>query len=452
MLFRLSIHSFQKKTEMKRNKLILLFFLFASFSAFGQDSKLTIENAVKAALEKNYDVLIYSNLSEIEANNNTIGNADMLPTVDVNGSYTNSTNDLKQEYNTGAEVNRDASGSTNTNIDVGLVWTVFDGLKMFHTKKKLDGLFYQSEQQLKIQMEITITDVVNAYYSIIINQQLLKATQQEIKLLEERLMLAERKLNNGSGSKLEQLQAKLEFNRQKSIELATISLIEESKMNLNRLMVRSLDAPVVTEDTIIISFRPTLEELKNSLPDNNNLKYYEMNQRIAELSLKENQALRYPRINLGTHYIFNRSTNEAGFTLLNQSQGFNYGATISFPIFHGFNINRQIRNAKVEVLNAKLQLSTWNDIVNADLLNTYRNFTNSLEILQTEEDNILLAREVLVIAQERYRIGISNAIELQDSFRTFEESMTRLVNARFEAKTNETNLRKISGRMISDFK
>jgi outer membrane protein TolC len=127
----------------------------------------------------------------------------------VNGSYTNSTNDLKQEYNTGAEVNRDASGSSNTNLDAGLVWTVFDGMKMFHTKKKLDGLFYQSEQQLKIQMEITIKDVVNAYYSIIINQQLLKATQQEIKLLEERLQLADRKLNNGSGSKLDQLQAKL---------------------------------------------------------------------------------------------------------------------------------------------------------------------------------------------------------------------------------------------------
>ena len=437
---------------MKRNKFVLLFLLFASFTVCGQESKLTIENAVKAALEKNYDVLIYSNLTEIEANNNTIGNAGMLPNVDVNGSYTNSTNDLKQEYNTGAEVNRDASGSTNTNIDAGLVWTVFDGMKMFHTKKKLDGLFYQSEQQLKIQMEVTITDVVNAYYSIIINQQLLKATQQEIKLLEERLMLAERKLNNGSGSKLEQLQAKLEFNRKKSIELATISQIEESKMNLNRLMARSLDSPVITEDTIIISFRPTLEELKRSLPENNNLRYYEMNQRLAELSLKENQSLRYPRINLGTHYIFNRSTNEAGFTLLNQSQGFNYGATISFPIFHGFNINRQIKNAKVEVLNAKLQLSSWNDIVNADLLNTYRNFTNSLEILQTEEDNILLAREVLVIAQERYRIGISNGIELQDSFRTFEESMSRLVNARFDAKTNETNLRKISGRLISDFK
>ena len=331
-------------------------------------------------------------------------------------------------------------------------WTIFDGMKMFHTKKKLDGLFYQSEQQLKIQMEITIKDVVKAYYSIIINQQLLKATQQEIKLLEERLQLADRKLNNGSGSKLDQLQAKLEYNRQKSIELATISLIEESKLTLNRLMARALDSPVVTEDTIIISFRPSLEELKKMLPENNNLRYYEMNQRLAELSLKENQSLRYPRINLGTHYIFNRSTNEAGFTLLNQSQGYNYGATISFPIFHGFNINRQIKNAKLDVLNAKLQLSSWNDIVNADLLNTFRNFNNSIEIMQTEEDNILLAQEVLAIAQERYRIGISNAIELQDAFRSFEESMTRLVNSRFDAKTNETELRRLSGRLISDFR
>ena len=437
---------------MKKNKFALLLLLLFSGAVCAQENKLTIENAVKNALEKNYDVLIYSNLSQIEDNNNTIGNAGMLPNIDVNGSYTNSTNDLKQEYNTGAEVNRDASGSSNTNLDAGLVWTVFDGMKMFHTKKKLDGLFYQSEQQLKIQMEITIKDVVKAYYSIIINQQLLKATQQEIKLLEERLQLADRKLNNGSGSKLDQLQAKLEYNRQKSIELATISLIEESKLTLNRLMARALDSPVVTEDTIIISFRPSLEELKKMLPENNNLRYYEMNQRLAELSLKENQSLRYPRINLGTHYIFNRSTNEAGFTLLNQSQGYNYGATISFPIFHGFNINRQIKNAKLDVLNAKLQLSSWNDIVNADLLNTFRNFNNSIEIMQTEEDNILLAQEVLAIAQERYRIGISNAIEVQDPFRSFEESMTRLVNSRFDAKTNETELRRLSGRLISDFR
>jgi len=41
---------------------------------------------------------------------------------------------------------------------------------------------------------------------------------------------------------------------------------------------------------------------------------------------------------------------------------------------------------------------------------------------------------------------------LQDAFRSFEESMTRLVNSRFDAKTNETELRRLSGRLISDFR
>ena len=120
---------------MKKNKFALLLLLLFSGAVCAQENKLTIENAVKNALEKNYDVLIYSNLSQIEDNNNTIGNAGMLPNIDVNGSYTNSTNDLKQEYNTGAEVNRDASGSSNTNLDAGLVWTVFDGMKMFDSSR-----------------------------------------------------------------------------------------------------------------------------------------------------------------------------------------------------------------------------------------------------------------------------------------------------------------------------
>ncbi len=435
---------------MRRNKLLALLFSFATTVVLAQGSKLTIEDAVKIALEKNYDVLIYKNLSEKEKNNNTIGNAGMLPNIDLTGSYVNSTSNLKQQYNNSTEINRDASGSTNANVDAGLSWTIFDGMKMFHTKKKLEGNFYQSEQQLKLRMETTISEVVNAYYTIIKNIQLLKATEQEIRLLDERLQLTDRKLNNGSGSKLDQMNAKIEFNRQKTIELTTITSIEEAKLNLNQLMARPLETTFTTEDTVIISFRPTVDEVKKSLTENNTIHFYEMNQRLAELSLKENQALRYPKIALTSHYLFNRSTNEAGFSLLNQAQGYNYGFTASLPLFHGFGINRQIKNAKLDVLNAKLQFTSVNEQVNADLLNVFRNFSNSLLILQNEEENILLANDVLNIAQERYRVGVSNSIELQDAFRSYEESVSRLTDARFNSKLLETALRKISGKLISN--
>ncbi len=437
---------------MKQNKFLSLLFLVFSYVVNGQDTKLAIDSAIKIALEKNYDVLIYTNLSEIEKNNNSAGNAGMLPSLDLSGSYVKARNDLKQELNSGTKIDKKGVGSDYSNVDAGLSWTIFDGMKMFHTKKKLDGIFYQSEQQLKIQMETTITNVIDAYYTLLRDQQLLKSIQQQILLLEERKQLAERKLNNGSGSKLDLLQAKVEYNRQKSLKLVTLSDIDEAKLKLNFYLARPLDTPASTEDTVIISFRPTYDELKKSISDNNNLKFYEMNQKLAELSLKENQSLRYPTINLSSHYIFNRTASDAGNFLLNQSKGFNYGISASLPIFNGFNINRQIKNSKLDVLNSKLQFAEVNEQVNSELLNAFRHFSNGLEILNTEEENILVAREVLQIAQERYRIGVSNSIELQDANRSYEESVLRLVEARFQAKSLETELRRISGRLITSYK
>jgi outer membrane protein TolC len=434
---------------MKKSKLIFLLFLLMSGQLFAQEDKLTIEDAVKIALEKNYDVIISGNIKQQAAYDNTIGNAGMLPNLDLNGSYTKSTNSLKQKYNTGAEVNRDAAGSTSAIGDLGLNWVVFDGMKMFYSKKKLDGLFLQSEKQLRLQMEATIMQIVEAYYSIIRNEQLLKAMQQEISLSEERLKIAQRKQNNGSGSKLDVLQAQTEFNRQRSLEIATKSDAAAARIKLNQLLARPLETNFQTIDSVIISYRPNFDEVKKELSNNTTIGYYELNSQIAELSLKENRSLRYPKVAFTSHYIFSRSTSEAGLTLLNQSNGFNYGVTASLPLFHGFNINRQINNAKIDVLNAKLRLTEIQEQINADLLNAFRNFSNNLELLQLEEQNILLAREVLSIAQERYKVGSSNNLELQDAQRTFEESMTRLADARYNAKLAETNLKQLTGKLVS---
>ena len=74
---------------------------------------------------------------------------------------------------------------------------------MFATKQKLGELYVQSEEKLKIQMESTLQSVILAYYSIVQQKQLLKSTKEEIKFAEERVRLTERRLNNGSGSRLE---------------------------------------------------------------------------------------------------------------------------------------------------------------------------------------------------------------------------------------------------------
>jgi len=136
-------------------------------------------------------------------NNKHPGNAGMLPRLDLNGSLSNSTQTTHQLYSSGQEINRDNVSSDNLSANATLSWTVFDGLKMFATKQKLGELYVQSEEKLKIQMESTLQSVILAYYSIVQQKQLLKSTKEEIKFAEERVRLTERRLNNGSGSRLE---------------------------------------------------------------------------------------------------------------------------------------------------------------------------------------------------------------------------------------------------------
>ena len=65
---------------------------------------------------------------------------------------------------------------------------------------------------------------------------------------------------------------------------------------------------------------------------------------------------------------------------------------------------------------------------------------NAQQILKLEEENSVYAREVLVVAQEKYRIGSSNLVEVKNAQSTFEAANFRLVTARYNAKKTETVL------------
>ena len=431
------------------NKYILLFLFFLPMKIFSQDSLLTIQQAIEISLKNNYDIRIATNKKDQQENNNSAGNSGMLPTLDANASYTRSSNSLKQKYSNNLEVNRNASLSTNAIADLAATWTIFDGMKMFNTKEKLSELYMLSQDELKIQIENSLLKLVTAYYSIVKQQQLLKSMREEILFSKERVTIAERKMENGSGSRLEWLQSKTDFNRQRAIEIALESDIDAERLNLNLLIGRKIETSFVVEDTVIITYKPMIEDLKKSVIDQNNqLNYFKRNQRISKLELKEKQSLRFPLINLNAHYIYSKTTNEAGFTLLNQINGFNYGASATIPLFHGLTINRQIKNSKIDALNSDILFENMQSQINSDLFNAWRTFKKNLELLQIEEQNIGYAREVLSVSQERYRIGMSTVVEQQDVQRTFEEAMKRLAEARFNAKISETILRKLNGELM----
>ncbi|TAH43007.1 MAG: TolC family protein [Bacteroidetes bacterium] len=418
-------------------------------NANGQDTVLTFEQAITIALENNFDIRIAGNdLSKQELYNHA-GEAGMLPDINVDAAYNRANNSTNQKYSNGDQVDRNNARSENLNASLSLGWTIFDGTKMFSTKRRLNELSTQSAISLKIQMEDVYLEVIRAYFEIAREQQLLKSIKEEIQLGRERVSIAERRLSNGSGSKLDVLHAKTDLNSRLSAEMTQISLIKSLSIDLNKLMARSLETNFVVEDSIKLVFSGSIEEIKNKSKESNHFRsYYRKQLLISNLALKESIADRWPRIQLNGSYNFSNAENEAGFIRTNKNQGFSYGITAGLPLFNGFRISKNVKAARLDVLNARLELEQAELAIDADIIKAFQEYKDQLAILKLEEENILSAREILIISQERFRSGLSGIIELKEVQRSYEEAMTRLVDARFEAKLSESNLMRLSGLLI----
>lgn len=432
---------------MRKLKLISLLCLVVICS-FGQET-LTLDQAIALALKNNQGILIAKNETEIAKNNSGIGNAGMLPQVGLNAAGSTAINDTKQKFNNGTDVDKKGAGSSALSAGIVLSWTLFDGMKMFATHDKFNEISEMSQTNLKIEIENTVAAIINNYYALVKQKQLIKAAENDLLLYEERVKVAEKKFQIGAGPKSDLLQARVDKNELQSVYLGLKNGLGQMKISLNSTLARPVETEFNVTDSISITYKPSYDELKTSvLKQNNSLLFQQKNILVNEYALKEMNSLRYPKISLTSNYNFSQTENQVGFILLNQNLGLNAGLMASWTLFNGSNTSRQVKNTKIELMNSRLVLDQTRMVVESSVLIAYNNFKNSLEVLALEEDNFKLAKENVDIALERFRLGNSTSIELKVAQKSFEDAQTRLVNARYSAKTAETELMRLNGMLV----
>ena len=429
--------------------IFLVAFAFLAGDGILAQGQLTIEEAIQLGIKNNYNILVANNNASIAANNNSLGNAGMLPVVDINASTNFATNATKQDFSTGTSVDKAGVKSNNISSGIYVTWTLFNGLKMFATHEQLSMLESMGKLSSKIQIESTVETIVVAYYNAVKQKQLIKGLNENIKISEERLTIAQKKFEIGSGSKLDVLQAKTDKNAQISLLYRQKTVLDELKANLNQLMARATETEFEVGDTIPVSFQLKYEDLKGNYQKTNlNLLFAQQNISLYKQQLKATKGDMFPVINLNANYLFSRAENQAGLILLNRNLGFNYGLTASWRIFNGFTLNNRIKNAQLQVENASLNYTNSQTQIEQQLLIAFKRFQDDQKILELEEDNLKLVRESVNIALERFRVGTSNTLELQTIQQTFEDALTRLEEARFNAKISETTLMKLNGNLV----
>lgn len=429
--------------------IILINCLFLGGHAAIAQGEFTLDQAIELGLKSNYDIAIQNNNAAIAANNNNLGNAGMLPVVDINASTNFANSAIKQEFYTGPAVEKTGVRSNNIGTGVYLTWTLFNGLKMFATHQQLSALEAMGKLSSKIQIENTLQTIIVTYYNVVKQKQLIKGLDENIKISEERLTIAQKKLDIGAGSKLDVLQAKTDKNAQISALYRARTSLEESKAALNQLLARPAETAFEVSDSIPVSFQLQYEDLKTNYQKTNlNLLYAKENMALSAQQLRGTKADMFPVINFNANYIFSRAQNQAGQVLFNRNLGFNYGLTASWRIFNGFALNNRIKNAQLQEENATTNYANVQSQVEQQLLLAFKQYQDDQKILALEEDNLKLVKESVNIALERFRVGSSNTLELQLIQQTYQDALVRLTDARYNGKVSETQLMKLNGNLV----
>ena len=433
-------------------KIFLLFFLLSCFIARSQ-TLVTLEQAIATALQNNYDIRLAKNDSVVAAIDYSYRNAGFLPRINANVGTLWNNNSQRQTLSDGTKRDRSGLRSNNITSQVALSWTLFDGWKMFATRDKAEQLLQLGELEIKDQIVTTVATVTTNYYNIVRQKQQLRAIEEQMSIDSERVRLAQYRLDIGVGIKPDLLQSKIDLNAQKAAQLQQQALIEQLKEQLNQAMGLAQFSMYDVIDTISIDRTISLGEMMSAADKNNpSILVAKKNIDVANFSLKETRADLFPTVSFNSAYNFNRTRNQAVLnnfsTLFNQVHGFNYGLTATIPILNGFNVKRQVKQAKWGVQYQGLVYESRRSTIGLNVINAYQSYEQQKKALALEEENILLARENLDIVFQTYKLGAATLLQLKEAQNSLADAYNRLIAARYNAKVSETELYRLSGQLV----
>jgi outer membrane protein TolC len=434
-----------------KNYYIVILTALLTFNACGvfAQTKMTPDEAVKIALSNNYSIQIAKNQSKIAENNYSAAATALLPTLDATGSYTKSKTNTKLEFFNGGTIDRNGANSSNLSAGVTLNWTIFDGFKMFAALDQLKELNKTGKTNFKASLESNVSGVLTTYYDIVRQKEVLDVIDKNITISNERVKIAESKKNVGAGSKFDLLRAQVDLNEDRSSYLQGVQNLSDLKVKLNQLLGRNPGTEFDVIDTIAIDTTLSYDALKGETQKyNTELTIARQNKSVADANLTLARGDIYPTISLNLGYNFLKSESEAGYAKSNQNSGINYGVTASFNLFNGLQTRRDIENAEISIDNSSISLKNTESQVSSDLLNAYKRYRNALELVTLDSENLKVAEENVSIALEKLKLGSIIPVEFRETQTQMVSAKSSLVTAQYQAKTAETDLLRISGRLI----
>lgn len=429
--------------------LLPIFLLSISLNSIGQPI-LTLPDAIGKALEKNLDIKLAQNALEQAKNENYAGNAGMRPSVMLNLNDNPSLTNVNQELANGQTITRSNVLSNAFGGNVALGYTIFDGMRMYATRKRLQELEEMGQIQVKSVIQNTVAQVIAGYAEIIRQKSLLKVLQSLEQVSRERLSLVEARKTSGLANNADLFLVRLELDqRRQAADVQKVQIVN-AKTALNRIMNEPDNAQFEVSETFVEVKSLNRAELETRISKNPNWLVAEKQVLIAQTAKKEAKSAFYPWVRLNAQVAYNRSQTQAGFLLVNQNYGTTGGLGLSLPLYTGQVNKRNYQGADIVLRRSQLQ----QEQVKLNLSNgfevAWENYSAFTRFVEEDKQAVETARQLLSLVEQRYKAGEGTVLDFREVQRTYQEISNRYINNQFNLKLAETDLLNLTGGLVGE--
>lgn len=424
-------------------KLSILALFFLNFLGKAQEI-LTLDKAINYALKHKADAikakLDYENTQyQIEQ-----VRAAALPQINANGSLTY--NPMLQQINF---MGMTAKMGTPWQTTIGASVTqqifnqsIFTGLKAAKTTKE----FYAINQQLT--NETLIEKVATNYYQVYQTQQQLATIENNLNSTTKTRDVLAGLFQNGLAKKIDLDRMNVSINNLNANRQLIINALQLQEHSLKFMIGMDINTPITMPEN---TFEINQLLINNDFDLNNRTEIKQINKQLELLLLdkKSKIAEYYPTLALTANIAYSGTADV--FPWFSKHQNTHYftssaiGLSLSVPIFNGFSTRAKIRQADINIKKAEAEKRNIELALNLDIENAKTQINNSLLTINTQKENVDLAKNVLENTQSNYKFGLATLTDLLDAEKAYADSQNNYTNALLEYKLAEIKLIKAKG-------
>lgn len=421
-----------------------------SFFAYSQE-QLTLSEAVNYALQ-NKSEAVKARL-DVENSEYMIDEvrANALPQISATGSLTY--NAILQE------TALDFGGQTQI-ISMGRPWqstaaislnqqifnqAVFTGLKAAKTTRE----FYRINAQLT--EEQVIEKVATTYYEVYKTKSQVETLDKTIANTTRVRDVIQSLFENGLAKKIDLDRTNVTLNNIKSSRQQLINALQVQENSLKYLIGMDINTPIELPDNTFDVTHHALVDETTSIDNRTEIKLLEKQSELLALNKKATEAQAYPSLSLMANYgylgIGDKFPWFQSYPGAYWSDYAAVGLNLNIPIFNGGSIRAKVKQAQIEMEKLAVDTRDTRLALNLSLQNAITQINNSMITLDTQRNNVNLAKEVLDNVENNYKFGLASLTDLLDAETSYADAQNNYTNALLDFKLAEVQLIKAKGEL-----